>query len=46
MTLPELEKCWDRVQQKFPFEDKGQYIPPSRCRPVFDRLVEPEMRFF
>jgi superfamily II DNA or RNA helicase len=46
MTLPELEKCWARVQQMYPFEDRGQYIPPSRCRPVFDRLVEPEMRFF
>ncbi len=46
MTLPELEKCWARVQQLYPFEDKGQYIPPSRCRPVFDRMVEPEMMFF
>jgi hypothetical protein len=35
-----------RRQQMENFEDRGQYIPPSSCRPVFDRLVEPEMRFF
>lgn len=49
MTLEELKLCWERVRQVYPFNDDGQFIPPSRCSPVFDADVKENrvcMKFF
>jgi len=49
LTLEELRVLWTSINQRYPLQDNGQFVHPSKTPPVFCGPAagqEPEMNFF